>query len=97
MLFTLLDHQIHRLANAHVAQLAEAVLVPVLHLLHRVLRRLADGSDFVVVIQRGFDERPADVARRAKDQPYSLRRNVLFARRTCRCWESETRVLDRDC
>lgn len=72
-----LDHSVDGFAHPDVAEQAQAVLVPVLHLGHCVLGRPAYRDDSVAVGERAFDKGAAHVSRGTED----LQRRRLSARK----------------
>jgi len=69
----------HRRPHSDIAQQTQTPLVPALHLRHCVLARAADGGDIVAMAQGALDERAADVAGCAEDEPDFLGRGVGVA------------------
>jgi hypothetical protein len=74
MLDRFLDYFGDGFAGAHVAEGAEAVVVPALHGLEGVFEGAADGYDEVVLVQTGADEAAAHVSCAAEDLVKSVSR-----------------------
>lgn len=70
--YACVDARLNRLPNTDVAEQPKTSLVPPLHLLGGVLHRPTDRCHIVPVTESRLDQGPANVARRAKDQPCFL-------------------------